>query len=95
MSEQEDLWRGEREYRSMKFGVNEYAFNKNKEKVRENIYSFILGVLAVGIVLGAMVLFVLMFTNTPRTDKATKYDLNCVTELNENPLAGCKEGSEK
>ena len=63
----------------------------NKEKIAERVYGFILGVLATGVVIGVMVLFVFMFTSVPRTTDATKYDLDCVTELNENPLAECKE----
>lgn len=63
----------------------------DKKSVAFEVQGFLLGALAVGVVFGAMTLFVLMFTNTPRTDQATKYDLDCVTELNENPLTECKE----
>lgn len=63
----------------------------NKEKFAERVYGFMLGMLVAGVVIGAMVLFVFVFTSAPRTTNATKYDLDCVTELNENPLTECKE----
>lgn len=56
---------------------------------------FAICILGVTVVFGAIYLFVSMLTNIPRTDQATKYDMNCVTELNEKPLTECGEGSEK
>ena len=64
---------------------------KDGEKAYERMYGFIIGVLATGVVLGVMVLAVFFLTSLPRTDQATKYNMNCVTELSSDPLNDCKE----
>ena len=37
-----------------------------------------------------MVFVTIAIVTPPRTSKAQKYDLNCVTELKKNPLQECK-----
>lgn len=64
---------------------------KDGEKAHERVYGFIIGVLAAGVVLGVMALAVFFLTSLPRTDQATKYDLNCVSEPTQKPLTECKE----
>lgn len=63
----------------------------NKEKFAERVYGFMLGVLAAGVVIGAMVLFVLVFTGAPRTTEAQQYDQKCLAEPTSKPLTECKE----
>ena len=63
----------------------------DKKSVAFEVQGFLLGVLAVGVVFGAMVLFVMMFTNTPRTTQATQYDLDCVAEPIDDPLNECRK----
>jgi hypothetical protein len=37
-----------------------------------------------------MIFVTIAIVTPPRTSKAQKYDLNCVTELKKNPLQECK-----
>ena len=67
---------------------------KAEENAYERVYGFMLGVLAAGVVFGAMALFVFLSTSTPRSSEATHYDLDCVTEPRTNPLEECKDGAE-
>lgn len=62
----------------------------DKKLAAQRAYGFILGVLTIGIVFGAMVLFVVLFTSTPSTTEAKQYDLNCVAEPIEKPLTDCR-----
>lgn len=88
MSEQEDLWRGEREYRSMKFGKNETEYNlTDEEKKLRNAFI----VAAVAVVVVGIVFVTMMVVAIKQTSEATKYDLNCLAEPTNKPLTECRE----
>lgn len=56
---------------------------------RKDIWKLIL--IALAIMAALMIVFVtIAIVQPPRSSKAQKYDLNCVTELKKNPLQECK-----
>lgn len=59
---------------------------KDEKKLTITLWSAVAMVLVMAIILVAT-----MVDAVKHTSEATKYDLDCVTELNENPLAECKE----
>lgn len=88
MSDIDDLWRGEREYRAMKFGKNETEYNlTDEEKKLRN--AFIVAAVAVAVV--GIVFVTMMVVAIKQTSEATKYDLNCLAEPTNKPLTECRE----
>lgn len=87
MNERDDLWRGERKYREMKFGRNETEYNLNdEEKKLRNAFI----VAAVAVVVVGIVFVTMMVVAIKQTSEATKYDLNCLAEPTNKPLTECK-----
>ena len=88
MNERDDLWRGEREYRAMKFGKNETEYNlTDEEKKLRNAFI----VAAVAVVVVGIVFVTMMVVAIKQTSEATKYDLNCLAEPTNKPLTECRE----
>lgn len=88
MSDLDDLWRGEREYRAMKFGKNETEYNlTDEEKKLRNAFI----VAAVAVVVVGIVFVTMMVVAIKQTSEATKYDLNCLAEPTNKPLTECRE----
>lgn len=87
MGNLDDLWRGEREYRAMKFGKNETEYNlTDEEKKLRNAFI----VAAVAVVVVGIVFVTMMVVAIKQTSEATKYDLNCLAEPTNKPLTECK-----
>lgn len=88
MNERDGLWRGEREYRAMKFGKNETEYNlTDEEKKLRNAFI----VAAVAVVVVGIVFVTMMVVAIKQTSEATKYDLNCLAEPTNKPLTECRE----
>lgn len=87
MGNLDDLWRGEREYRAMKFGKNETEYNlTDEEKKLRNAFI----VAAVAVVVVGIVFVTMMVVAIKQTSEATKYDLNCLAEPTNKPLTECR-----
>lgn len=61
----------------------------NGEKMISRVY--IIGAIALVIIMIIMVIAVTIFAPREHTSKAQRYDLDCVTQLNEKPLQECKQ----
>ena len=59
--------------------------------MKNNTYKTLIIVLAIVAVAIIATCIIVTVVPTNRTSKAQKYDLNCVTELNKNPLRECKQ----
>lgn len=88
MNNLDDLWRGERKYRVMRFGINEEYFKKkpDEEKKLRNVFI----VAAVAVVVVGIVFVTMMVVAIKQTSEATKYDLNCLAEPTNKPLTECR-----
>lgn len=60
----------------------------NGEKMISRVY--IIGAIALVIIMIIMIITVTIFAPREHTGKAQKYDLDCVTQLNEKPLQECR-----
>lgn len=65
--------------------------NSNGEKMISRVY--IIGAITLGIIVIIAIIAVTISILAPyeRTSKAQKYDLGCVTQLNEKPLQECRQ----
>lgn len=59
--------------------------------MKKNTYKTIITILIILAVAVLAACIIVTVVPVKRTSKAQKYDLNCVTELNKNPLQECKE----
>lgn len=65
--------------------------NKNNSKsMISRVYAIGAITLAIIALITIIAVTVSIFAPRERTSKAQKYDLDCVTQLNENPLQECK-----
>lgn len=71
--------------------MKEKKNSSNGKKTISRVY--IIGAITLGIIVVATIIAVTMLIFAPheRTSKAQKYDLNCVTQLNEKPLQECRQ----
>lgn len=64
--------------------------NSDDEKMVSRVYTIGAITLAIIAIIAIIAVTISIFAPRERTDKAQKYDLDCVTQLNEKPLQECK-----
>lgn len=65
--------------------------NSNNESMISRVYA--IGAITLGVIaiITIIAVTISIFAPRERTSKAQKYDLDCVTQLNEKPLQECKQ----